>query len=322
MPRKSASRNYKDLKLMRSSALFFLVLLFAMNGCVSPRRVVTSGGGGGGGGNSNSEFSLSVSPTSQSVTAGAQANYTINVQAQNGFTGTVSFNAFSSEGTITADVTPTSINGGTGSATLTVLTSSSTPASNITITVKAVDPANSTTSSAGIVLSVQGTAGTASAGVPAACLNANAGSGLQRDSLQAPADAHGFTATFDATPSIAGMDGGIGFFAPNAGNQPTFSELIQFSPAGVILARDGETFSAATNVPYIAGETYHFRLVENLPAVTYSVFVTPPGGTEILLGANLEFPAAQQGAATVSGLGAMASRPDSAALEVCNITLH
>src|SRR6478736_793542 len=155
---------------MRSSALFFLVLLFAINGCVSPRRVVTSGGGGGGGGgSSNSEFSLSVSPTSQSVTAGAQANYTINVQAKNGFNGTVSFNAFSSEGTITANVTPTSINGGTGSATLTVLTSSSTPASNITITVNATDPANSTASSAGVILAVQGTAGTAAASVPAAC---------------------------------------------------------------------------------------------------------------------------------------------------------
>jgi len=307
---------------MRSSALFFLVLLFAINGCVSPRRVVTSGGGGGGGGSSNSEFSLSVSPTSQSVTAGAQANYTINVQAQNGFTGTVSFNAFSSDGTITASVNPTSINGGTGSATLTVLTSSSTPASNITVTVNATDPANSTASSKGVILAVQGTAGTAAANVPAACLNANTGSGLQRHSQQVPAGAHGFTATFDATPSLAGMDGGIGFFAPDAGDQQTFSELIQFSPAGVIQARNGETFSAATNVPYIAGETYHFRLVENLPAVTYSLFVTPPGGTEVLLGANLQLPAAQQGAATVSGLGAMVSSPDNATLEVCNIALQ
>jgi len=308
---------------MRSSALFFLVLLFAINGCVSPRRVVTSGGGGGGGGgSSNSEFSLSVSPTSQSVTAGAQANYTINVQAKNGFNGTVSFNAFSSEGTITANVTPTSINGGTGSATLTVLTSSSTPASNITITVNATDPANSTASSAGVILAVQGTAGTAAASVPAACLNAGPGSGLQRDSLQVPAGAHGFTAMFDVTPSLAGMDGGIGFFAPDSGDQQTFRELIQFSPAGVILARNGETFNAATNVPYIAGETYHFRLVENLPSVTYSLFVTPPGGTEVLLGANLQLPAAQQGAATVSGLGATVSHPDSAALEVCNIALQ
>jgi hypothetical protein len=307
---------------MRSSALFFLVLLFAINGCVSPRRVVTSGGGGGGGGSSNSEFSLSVSPTSQSVTAGAQANYTINVQAQNGFTGTVSFNAFSSDGTITASVNPTSINGGTGSATLTVLTSSSTPASNITVTVNATDPANSTASSKGVILAVQGTAGTAAAHVPAACLNANTGSGLQHDSQQVPAGAHGFTATFDATPSLAGMDGGIGFFAPNAGDQQTFSELIQFSPAGVIQARNGETFSVATNVPYIAGETYHFRLVANLPAVTYSLFVTPPGGTEVLLGANLQLPAAQQGAATVSGLGATVSSPDNATLEVCNIALQ
>lgn len=306
---------------MRGTAFFLLVILLAVNGCViSPRRLVNSGGGSGG--SSNSEFSLTVSPTSQAVTAGAQATYTVSVQAQNGFSGTVSFSASSGDGTIIASVAPTSISGGSGTATLTVATSSTTPVANITITVNASDPSNSASSSVGVVLSVQSSTSTAAASAPVACLNANTGSGVQQAILQGPASAHGFTATFDATPSLAGMNGDIGFFAPNTNDQQIFIGLVQFSADGVIQARDGETFTASANVPYTAGETYHFRLVEDLPAATYSLFVTPPEGTEVLLGANLQVPANQRGAATVTGLGFVANSPDGAALEVCNITLH
>jgi hypothetical protein len=305
---------------MRGTAFFLVVILFAVNGCVSPRRVVNSGGGSGG--SSNSEFSLTVSPSSQVVTAGGQATYTITVQAQNGFSGTVSFSASTRDGTIIASVAPTSISGGSGTATLTVMTSSSTPGGNITVTVDALDSSGGASSSTGVVLSVQGSTATAGAAVPQPCLNANTGSGLQHGSLQVPAGVHGFMVMFDATPSVAGLDGDIGVFTPNAGNQQIFSGLIRFSAAGIIQARDGETFTASTSVPYRAGETYHFRLAEDLPAAVYSLFVTPPGGTEVLLGANLQVPADQHGAATVTGLGAVTKSPEGAALEVCSITLQ
>jgi hypothetical protein len=309
----------RDL-FMRSSAIFLLVLFLAVNGCViSPRRTVNSGGSGGG--SSNSEFSLTISPTSQAVTAGSQATYTVTVQAQNSFTGTVTFSASSGDGTIVASVAPTSISGGSGTASLTVLTSSSTPASNITITVNASDPSSSVASSTGVVLTVQSSTAAVAATAPKACLNARSGAAAQSASLHVPAGAHGFTATWDATPSLA-LDASIGFLAPDAGDHQIFSGLVQFSAAGEILARDGETFSASANVPYTAGETYHFRLVESLPAATYSLFVTPPGGTEVLLGTNLQVSANQRGAATVTGLGAVANGPDGAALEVCNITLQ
>src|SRR5580765_858252 len=36
---------------MRGTAFFLVVILLAVNGCVSPRRVVNSGGGSGGGSN-------------------------------------------------------------------------------------------------------------------------------------------------------------------------------------------------------------------------------------------------------------------------------
>src|SRR4029077_6601592 len=102
---------------MRKLASLLSLLLIIANGCViSPRRNVSGTGSGG----SNSEFSLSANPTSQVITAGGSATFTISVSAVNGFTGTVSLTASSSNTNITASFDNTTITGGSGSATLTV----------------------------------------------------------------------------------------------------------------------------------------------------------------------------------------------------------
>ena len=117
------------------------------------------------------------------------------------------------------------------------------------------------------------------------------------------------------------MDAVLGFFAPAPSNQPTLSSLINFSPAGVIQVRDGDSFVSST-VQYVAGETLQFRLVENLPATTYSLFVTPQGGAEVPLGTNLQVPSDQRGATTLGGWGQLVSAPDGATLSVCNFSLQ
>lgn len=308
----------------RLTFLLALLLIFA-NGCViSPRRTVGSTTGNGGG---NSEFSLSASPTTQVVTAGASVTYTVSVQAVNGFTGTVSLSSSTASSNLIASLNTTSITGGSGSAVLTVSTTSSTPSGNTTITVTASDPNKSVSQNVSVTTTVQGGASTAGAMVsaaspliPAGCINAPAGSKAQRVSFPATPAAHGFTATFAATPSSFPMDASLGFFAPASSGQSALNSLINFSPAGVIQVRDGDSFVPST-VTYAAGETYQFRLVENLPAATYSVFVTPPGSTEIPLGANLQVPSDQRGATTLTGWGILANAPDGATLSLCNFSL-
>jgi unsaturated chondroitin disaccharide hydrolase len=118
------------------------------------------------------------------------------------------------------------------------------------------------------------------------------------------------------------MEGDIGFNSRGAEGRAAFVSLVRFSRTGAILVRDGDAFSAAARVRYVAGETYHFRLVEDLPAVSYTVFVTPPGGTEILLGSNLQVPAEQRGAPTLEGWGAEVNSPGGAELTVCGFTLQ
>jgi hypothetical protein len=315
----------KEEDPMRRLAFFLVSLLILANGCViSPRRTVGSTTGSGGG---NSEFSLTVNPTSQSITAGASGTYSISVTGTNGFTGTVNLSASSSISGIVASFDTTSITGGSGSATLTVQTTS-TSSGTATITVFASDPSNNVSQSLSVTASVTAAASTAgaiisasSATVPAGCISSPAGSNAQRVSFPATPATGGFTATFAVTPSSAAMYASLGFFAPASSGQPALSSLIKFNSTGVIQARDGDTF-APSAVPYAAGETYQFRLVENLPAATYSVFATPPGASEIPLGTNLQVPTDQRGATTLTGWGIQVSAPDNATLSVCNFKLH
>lgn len=303
---------------MRKFALLLTALLLAANGCViSPRRSANGSGSGG----SNSEFSLSANPTSQSVSAGAAATFTISVRAVNGFTGTVTLSSSSASSTVTASFDNTTITGGSGSAVLTVSTTSTTPTGNVAVTVTASDTANNVSQNVSVTASVQAAASMATLVPASGCVNSPAGSGIQRVSLPFTPDAHGFTATFDATPSTGSMNASLGFFSPTLGPHPPLSQFIHFSPAGFIQAANGDALIRST-LSYAAGQTYRFRLTENLPAATYSVFVTPPGATEIPLGTNLQVPPDQRGAATLNGWGLQINGPDPATLSVCNFALR
>lgn len=83
----------------------------------------------------SANFTLSASPSSQSVTAGSNTSYTASVSPQNGFTGTVSLSASGAPSGVTASFSPASISGGSGSSTLNVTTSSSTAAGTYTLTI-------------------------------------------------------------------------------------------------------------------------------------------------------------------------------------------
>lgn len=303
---------------MRKLALLLAALFLGANGCViSPRRSVSGSGGGG----SNSEFSLSASPTSQSVSAGAAATFTISVRAVNGFNGTVTLSASSASSTVSASFDNTTITGGSGSAVLTVSTTTTTPSGNVAVTVTASDTANSVSQNISVNTSVQAAASMAALVPAAGCVNPPAGSGIQRVSVPFTPDAHGFTTTFDVTPSADAMDASLGFLSPTPGPHPPLSQYIHFSPAGFMQAANGNTL-IPSKLSYTAGQTYHFRLTENLPAATYSVFVTPPGAAEIPLETNLQVPLDQRGATTLAGWGLLVNGPDGATLAVCNFALR
>ena len=85
-------------------------------------------------GGSSPDFTLTASPGSQTVTAGAATAYTATVTAQNGFTGTVNLTLAGCPSNTTCSFNPTSITGA-GNSTLNVQTTSSTPAGTYTLTI-------------------------------------------------------------------------------------------------------------------------------------------------------------------------------------------
>jgi hypothetical protein len=81
-----------------------------------------------------SDFSISAIPSSQTVTAGNAAIYTVNVGSDNSFGGAVSFTAGGLPSGASASFNPAST-GAPGSSTLTVTTSTSTPTGSNTVTI-------------------------------------------------------------------------------------------------------------------------------------------------------------------------------------------
>jgi uncharacterized protein YjdB len=106
-----------------------------------------------------------------------------------------------------------------------------------------------------------------------------------------------FTVQFDATPNGAAIDAVIGLSSGAAAAYTDLAVIARFNPSGQIDARNGGAYAAASPIPYTAGTSYHFRLVVDVGAHTYSAYVTPAGGTELTIGTGFAF-RSEQSAAT------------------------
>jgi hypothetical protein len=104
-----------------------------------------------------------------------------------------------------------------------------------------------------------------------------------------PAATGTFTATYDATPSVSPENAVVGLSNGAATAFGNLGCIARFNPSGDIDAYNGSTYAAASTIPYSANVSYHFRLVVNVTAHTYSVYVTPAGGSELTVGSNYAF---------------------------------
>ena len=83
------------------------------------------------------DFSLSVSPGSQTVTAGGTGSYTATMGALSGFTGTVTLSASGLPTGTTASFNPSTVNGA-GTSAVSLVTTGSTPAGTYTVIIKGI----------------------------------------------------------------------------------------------------------------------------------------------------------------------------------------
>lgn len=98
-----------------------------------------------------------------------------------------------------------------------------------------------------------------------------------------------FTVEFDAIPNADYMDGGFALSSGEVADYPDAAIAVRFNAAGLIDARSGGAYSSDATMAYSAGQTYHFRIAVNVLARSYSVHVTPSGGTEQLIAENYPF---------------------------------
>jgi len=127
-----------------------------------------------------------------------------------------------------------------------------------------------------------------------------------------------FTVQFDAIPNGALVDAVTGFSATSTALYTDLAVIARFNASGMIDARNGAVYAATSVIPYVAGTTYHFRLVVNLPAHTYSAYVTPAGGTEQTIGTNFAFRSEQ---AAVTSLGSWTWHAESGSATTCNVSV-
>jgi len=255
------------------------------------------------------DFTISASPATQTVTAGNGTSYTVTVGALNGFTGNVALSNGSLPSGVAASFAPASV---TTSGTSTLSISTTTTAATGTFTITITGTASTGSHNTSVQLTVNP-------------VTSNCAPPTQPNATWVntafPAHSGTFTASFDATPSVAGQSSAV---ALSHGAQTAFSgfaNIVVFTPAGTIQARNGGMYAGPTPaIPFSANVSYHFRLAINVTSHTYSIFVTPAGGSEITIGLNFAFRTEQNTVTSLDHWGSLVNATPGGTLTVCNFT--
>ena len=130
-----------------------------------------------------------------------------------------------------------------------------------------------------------------------------------------------FTATFDAIPQGNDLDANVALSQNAPAAYTDLAVIVRFNPSGNIDVRNGSTYAAAYTQPYTAGSTYHFRVVVNVPAHTYSVYITLPGSSEQTLASNYAFRSEQASATSLNYWTSYEDSASAAPVQVCSFSL-
>jgi hypothetical protein len=159
------------------------------------------------------DFSIAASPASQTVTQGGGTSYTATVTASGGFTGVVSFSVSGLPSGASASFNPTSVTG-SGASTLSVSTSSTTPAGTYTLTITGTSGALSHSTTVKLVVNPVGGVPDFTISVSPASLNVTRG------------NTGSYTVTIGA---VNGFTGSVGLSVSGLGSRVTGT----FSPTSV-----------------------------------------------------------------------------------------
>lgn len=112
-----------------------------------------------------------------------------------------------------------------------------------------------------------------------------------------------FTVSFELLPSKRRMNGVTGLSVGDANAYSDLAAAVRLSPNGYFDARDGSRFRAARKVTYEPGQKYGVAMAVDLRTRRYSVSITPPHGSPVLIANNWKFRSEQSRASVLDHLG-------------------
>lgn len=115
-----------------------------------------------------------------------------------------------------------------------------------------------------------------------------------------PSQTGKFIITFSVSLSGAPTSAVIGLSEGPASSYVDLAANVRFSAAGYIDVRDANMYRVSNTLPYTEAGDYKVQLTVDADAQTYSVYVTPPSGSKVLLADNFNFRSNQQHIAEIN----------------------
>ena len=252
-----------------------------------------------------SDYTITSMPSAFTAVAGDIANYRVAFSTTTNYLGNVALSVTGAPAGATATFSSATVGASNPTSTLSISTLGTTPVGVYPLTITATD--GSVTRSTSAVLIITSLAN--------ACIQQL---GDYWISGTLPTQTGTFTTEWDASPSTALNNTNIGL---SLGAQTAFTGLAvaaRFNPTGQIDARNGGAFVAASTINYAAGVKYHFRAVVNVPANTYSIYVTPQGEPELTIGTNYAFRSEQAGIKSIDHWDAIS---EVGLVQICNLVI-
>lgn len=127
----------------------------------------------------------------------------------------------------------------------------------------------------------------------------------QFKSFAVPSQTASFPWNFRFTPSAANSNSVIGLSPIAVSGYPDMSCIVRFSDTGSIDAFNNTGYAAVNPVTYTAGTAYTFACSINMANNTYSVTVTPQGGSATVIAQDYVFRSTQPDPSELDNIGLM-----------------